>query len=145
MSALNPQHPMSQFGQENALKFLALVIWKLRKHCPNLALEITQQDMEQLAEVFMANGQRGVVAIIGKRDSVVLQLMDEATGKALSTPANDENSPNAKMMRQMLDARKRAQSVADRLLAAGHPEYVDKALLREAADILKLLTWEPTA
>jgi len=141
VNSLNPKHPMSDLATQHALKFLALTIWKLRRHCPNLAIEITLQDMEALMRAFSHGGQQPVVAFIGKANSVTVQLVDAQSGRQLVIEKGDENSPNAKGMRKMLDARARAQSVADRLLVFGGP---DPALLREAADILKTLTWEPT-
>lgn len=141
--SLNPNHPMSQFAQENATKLLALIIWKLRKHCPNLAVEISTGDMEQLASVFSHSGQVPVVACIGRKDGITLQLVDEASGKMLVEQLGDENSPNAKMMSRCMEARKRAPIVADKLLQFRNVN--DKELAREAAEILKLLTWEPEA
>ncbi len=136
---------MSQIATENATKFIACIIWKLRRHCPNLAVEITQQDMAQLAEVFMANGQQGVVACIGKKDRIVLQLLDGLTGKALAADAKlDENSPNALGMQRMLVARKRAAALANRLRHDADVASVSKALAYDAAEILELLVWEPT-
>lgn len=147
MDQLNPNHPMSKFGSENAVKFIACMIWKLRAHCPNLAVEITAQDMAELANVFMRDGQRGMVACIGKKEAVVLQLVDQQTGQALiADPALDENSPNAKMMRNMLRARKRAPAVASKLLQFLNTTDLginDIELVRDAAEILKLLTWDP--
>jgi len=145
MSAVNPMHPMSQLAVENAQKLLACVIWKLRKHCPNLAVEITEKDMEQLADVFMSNGQQGNIAVIGKGDRIVLQLIDSVSGKALIQQHGDENSPNAVMMTKCLAARKRAPVVANRLRHDSNVSTVGKPLAREAAEILELLTWEPGA
>lgn len=144
MSAINPNHPMSQLATENTLKFLACVIWKLRKHCPNLAVEITTQDMQQLAEVFMSNGQRGTVACIGRGDRVVLQLVDEISGKELLQQHGDENSPAAVMMSRVLAARKRIPALANRLRHDADVGGVGKPLAYDIAEILELLTWEPT-
>lgn len=49
MTSLNPEHPMSQLATENAMKFLMLAIWKLRRHLPNLQIEITEEDMASLS------------------------------------------------------------------------------------------------
>lgn len=133
---------MSQFGQDNAIKFIACIIWKLRRHCPNLAVEITTEDMRQLAEVFMANGQMGIVSCTGKADRIVLQLVDQQTGEMIRADKTlDENSPSAKMMARVLEARRRAPEVSARLLQFRNVN--DKDLMREAADLLRLLTWEP--
>lgn len=142
MTSLNPNHPMSQFGADNAIKFIACIIWKLRRHCPNLAVEITAEDMRQLAEVFMANGQTGIVSVTGKRDCVVPQLVDQQTGQMLVADKKlDENSHNARMMARCMDARKRAPGIADRLLKFRNAD--DPELRKEAAEALRLLTWEP--
>lgn len=144
MTSLNPNHPMTQFGQENAVKFIACIIWKLRRHCPNLAIEITTDDMRQLAEVFMANGQMGIVSVRGKAEGIVLQLVDQQTGEMLVADKTlDENSHNARMMAKCVDARKRAPGIADRLLKFRNAD--DPELRKEAAEALRLLTWEPEA
>lgn len=140
MRSLNPNHPMSQFAQANAATFIAAMIWKLRQHCPNLAVELTTEDLAELGRVFNADGQCGAVTCRGEGDRIILQLVDQATGRMLmADKALDEDSPNAKTMKFVLQARGRAQWVADRLLLAnaGDPLCV------EAAEILKLLTWEP--
>ena len=141
MDKLNPGHPMSQFAEENAVKFIACMIWKLRAYCPNLSVELTTQDMSELANVFARDA---VVAFRGGKDSITLQLVDQRTGEALvADPALDENSPNAVMMGKMMEARKRAPAVADLLLQYHNVSVADVELMEEAADILKLLTWEP--
>jgi hypothetical protein len=143
---LNPNHPMAQFAQENAVKFLACIIWKLRAHCPNLSVEITTQDMAEVAAVFFNSGKNGHLACRGKKDSVVLQLVDQETGEALAAdPTMDELSPNAVMMRKCMAARKRAPELAERMLRPGIRNVNDEELMREAAEVLKLLTWEPEA
>ena len=145
MNSVNREHPMTQLLQENATKFIACIIWKLRRHCPNLAIEITTQDMEQLANVFMAHGQRGIVACIGKHDRVVLQLLDQVSGKALAADAKlDENSPNARGMQRAIAARKRAAAIANRLRHDADVAAVGKPLAYDAAEVLDLLVWEPT-
>lgn len=148
MSALNPEHPMSQIAEQHATTFIAAMIWKLRKHCPNLAIELTQKDLEEVGRVFSNSGQRGAVACIGKRDSITLQLVDGASGRVLAADDSlNENSENAKTMRRMLDARARAQSVAARLAvlpARSSVSSADRHLVDEAVEILKLLTWEPS-
>lgn len=140
--SLNPQHPMTQFGSENAIKFIALIIWKLRAHCPNLAITITVEDTKQLNEVFMANNQMAVVACRGLPQGVELQLVDQQTGQALVLDkALDENSHNARMMARCLEARKKAPALADKLTQFRNKDNTD--LVREAAEVLRLLTWEP--
>lgn len=132
---------MVDFASENALKLIALMLWKLRRHCPNLAVEITVADMEDFQRAFGQGNQHPVVAFAGRRDGVKLQLVDAQTGAMLVAQDGDQNSPNAKMMRRCMEARRRAQSVADRLLAM-EPTHKN-ALVLEAAEILKLLVWEP--
>jgi hypothetical protein len=148
MAAVNPGHPMSQIAEENATTFIAAMIWKLRKHCPNLAVELTQKDLEELGRVFNSGGQRGTIVCIGKSDRIILQLVDGASGRALAADDSlNENSDNAKTMRRMLDARARAPSVAARLAvlpARSSVSSADRLLVDEAVEILKLLTWEPS-
>lgn len=142
--ALNPDHPMVEFAGEHAVKFIGLMLWKLRRHCPNLAIEISASDMADFSRAFGQGNQHPVVAFTGRRDSVKLQLVDQHTGMVLLAQDGDPNAPNAKMMRRSMEARNRAQSVADRLLAhADNGPQIPPALAREAAEILKLLVWEP--
>lgn len=132
-------HPMTQFAEESASKFIALIIWKLRLHCPNLSVEITNKDMAVLAGAF---SNMITVAVIGRKDSILIQLVDAETGEKLSADSTlNENSIHAQGMARLLEARRRAHSVAERLLQFRNVN--DKELMQEAAEILKLLTWEP--
>lgn len=143
MSIVNPEHPMSAVAVENAQKLLACVIWKLRAHCPNLAVEISSRDMQQMAEVFMSNGQKGNLAVIGKGDRIILQLVDSASGKMLLQQHGDENHPHAVMMKKALEARKRLPALANRLRHDADLKTLGKALAYDVADVLDLLMWEP--
>lgn len=72
----------------------------------------------------------------------MLQLVDQQTGEMIRADKTlDENSPSAKMMARVLEARRRAPEVSARLLQFRNVN--DKDLMREAADLLRLLTWEP--
>jgi hypothetical protein len=144
MNSQNPNHPMSQIAAQNATKFIAAIIWKLRKHCPNLAVEITIKDLEELATVFCSNGQHGNVACIGKKDRIVLQLIDDDTGKMLlADPTGNEHSKVAQEMRLMLEARAAAPRLANRLRHDADVGAIRSDLAYEAAGVLERLTWEP--
>src|SRR5258706_7163791 len=143
MSAVNPEHPMTAVAVENAKKLLACVIWRLRAHCPNLAVELSSRDMQQMSDVFMSNGQQGTLAVIGKGDRIILQLVDRASGKVLLQQHGDENHPNAVMMKKVLEARKRLPALANRLRHDADLKTLGKDLAYDVAEVIDLLLWEP--
>lgn len=143
--AKNPgaDHPMTQLLMENALKLIAALIWKHRDRHPNMAVEIKDVDLEAMATAF--GGKRLTVAVIGKKDSITLQLVDTKTGEALALEsALDKESPFARGMTASLAARKRAPGLADEIdaLPASMGSDVDH-ILRESSRLLRELTWEP--
>lgn len=145
LPAMNPEHPMVTFAQENASKLMCLLIWKARREFPDLSAVITAKDIEEFNRMYTQNGQEPVLAIEGKKDAVVLAIIDHATGRMAVSRAGDPNSPNAVMMNKGKEARKGAAKLRERLLATaetlGSPRK--QGLLREAAEALRLLTWEP--
>lgn len=143
--ALNPDHPMAQLGSEHAIKFIGLMLWKLRRHCPNLACEITVADMQDFDRAFMQGNQTPVVAFIGKKEAITLQLVDAHSGQVLLIQDGDPNSPRAVMQRRFTQARGSAQAVIDRLvgLAKAKKHGPERHALEEAAESLRALTWEP--
>lgn len=122
-------HPMVQIYQEQPEKFLALTIWALRKQIKNLLVEITSDDIQKFASL----GDYAIT-IRGKPESMELQLVDKATGKALqASPEGMDDNPEALRMMAFRSAQQRADSVADRLLAR------DINAVGDAVDILRLM------
>lgn len=137
---------MSQLASENAMKFLMLAIWKLRKHLPNLQVEITNDDMASLSLALYQNGKTPTLAFKGKANSVEIQIVDADSGKLLLLADGNPNAPNAVMQQKCMDARtaQLPQKLANRLRHHADLGKLDKALAYEAAEMIDLLTWEPS-
>lgn len=145
MKALNPEHPMSQHAQENATKFIALMIWKMRAHLKNLEVRLEVSDMEDFTRAFA--GQRPVVASIGEKSAIILRLLDESGGELmLKSPEASLDHPAVKEMELMLHARRHAPNIAKDLgaviarmeLAAARREDIN--LIYAAIGALKALS-----
>lgn len=114
---MNPSHPMSKFSADHAVQFIALIIWKLRAHCPNLEVRLSASDMKDFKRAFLI--QTPVVAAIGDPDGITLRLLDQEGGK-LHLQRADANAdhPAAQEMERMLKARADAPGIATALALA---------------------------
>ena len=141
MSQAKLQHPMEQLAQENMLKFLALLIWKFRLELKGLEVEITLKDMQSLAAACASALKTPVVMFHGKRDSVVLRLVDQSSGQLIKLQEPNEAALAAEM-RVLLDARDEAQTLVPKLLAP--VQMRDRAAIdlerAEAARLLSILS-----
>lgn len=138
MQQLNSNHPMMKMMRDNMPQFLALIIWKLRKHLPGLLVRITTEDMKELTLAFAF--QKPIVACIGEPEAVVFQLVDETTGQALFVGESGSIlSPAALEMEEMLKAREEAPRIAQ-VLAREAAGSQTPELFKEAARALMLLS-----
>lgn len=135
--ALNPDHVMTRFAQENATKLIALLIWKLRRHIPNLEVELTVADMQECSRSL----GRGVVAVLGKKDGIVLQLVDSETGRsiAMSEDARIDN-PLAVAMERMLVLRDKAPALAEKLRTQFRDGTLERETVHAAVESLLVLS-----
>jgi hypothetical protein len=135
---------MSRHASENATKFVALMIWKLRAHLKNLEVRLEVSDMEDFSRAFA--GQRPVVAAIGEQGAVILRLLDQSGGALmLSSPEASLDHPEVVAMEAMLRAREEAPEIARRMKvwarsAEASADPVQWELLDEAAEALLLLS-----
>lgn len=135
--ALNPDHVMTRFAQENATKLIALLIWKLRRHIPNLQVELSIQDMQECTRAL----GRGVVAVTGKGDGLILQLVDTETGKALALSADARiDNPAAVAMERMLVLRDQAPALAEKLRTQFRDGTLERDTVQSAIKALLLLS-----
>jgi hypothetical protein len=143
----NPGHPMSKLFDKEAVKFIALILWKLRAHCPGLEVRLEAADLRSFNDSFII--QQPVVACIGEQDAIVLRLVDSKTGEKLFMQKGDPNSPEALEMVAMMKAIEDAPKLAERLRALqsacldfppSDARLSDPAALDEAINALMLLS-----
>jgi hypothetical protein len=137
----NPGHPMSKLFDKEAVKFIALILWKLRAHCPGLEVRLEAADLRSFNDSFII--QQPVVACIGEQDAIVLRLVDSKTGEKLFMQKGDPNSPEALEMVAMMKAQEEAPGIANRLQAlknSSDARISDPTALDEAINALMLLS-----
>jgi hypothetical protein len=73
-------------GQNVAIKFLGLILWKFRKQLPNLEIELTVEDMAHFNTAMALQGVRAIVQTRATAKGVIVRLADESGLKEIRNP-----------------------------------------------------------
>lgn len=94
-------HVMDKVLKQRAVQFIALIIYKLRRHLPGLRIEFSQEDLKEFNSAFHI--QQPQVQALNENNMVTIQLVDQRGGALLLARTTSSDYPDIELTKEQAE------------------------------------------